>query len=427
MNDFQSKSKEQQDIAAAHVAPIFTSALITCWQLACLMGGKDVGKLKHRNILKVGTPIAYCGGSALGMKNGIIHHMCLKEEYNYPMPESADLVFKEVYKMGMKGPKSERCLSILEKQRRAIPIFWEPISQERRSPVAGTNSRGVVYAGHWKIIEVENHAQEPIYMPPFGDPLTVDNKPRIAVIHLKFQHYNHRWSNIINHCQDKTPYEIKDVDFANIDGPETFTGGVFESSKATAHDSESDTASIGAHSSISSFSAETVPCAASTINLESRGGLEAKKHARTRAAESPTSKRKKVVSEAACYEEENNITKQVKDFEEYLRHRSTAREEKDDLLQKVDALQKEVEICRQREAAANSRAEEAERKMGAAEQDRDDALNKFRCVLCSDPNGCGVFIPCGHVVCSACFNNMQVQCPKCSAITVGRVPLRFDD
>ena len=338
-----------------------------------------------------------------------------------------------MYKKGKTGPKDERVVSILEKQQKAIPIFWEPISQERKSPVSGTNSCGVVYVGHWKIIEVENHTQRPIYMPPFGNPLKVNAEPRIAVIHLKFNHYNQRWSNIIDHCQDKTPNEIKDVDFANIASiePKTVAGGVFESGKATAHDRESDTGSTGAHSCISSFSAETVPFAESgesTINLKSGGDTDAKKYARKNTAESTSgSKRQKVDLKDACSEEENNITRQVKDFEEYLRHRSTARQEKDDLLQKIDALQKEVEVCRQREAAANSKAEKAKRKMEAAERDRDDVLRKFRCVSCSEPNGSGVFIPCGHVVCSACCSNMQLQCPKCPATTVGRVPLRFDN
>ena len=76
MIDYQSKSREHEEVAAARDTPILTSALITRWQLACLMGGKDDGKLKHRNILEVGTPIAYCGGPALGIKNGIINHMC---------------------------------------------------------------------------------------------------------------------------------------------------------------------------------------------------------------------------------------------------------------------------------------------------------------------------------------------------------------
>lgn len=65
---------------------------------------------QHTNILNVGTPFMYCGGSAIGMKQGIVHHMCLKEAQNTALPDSVNEPF-EVWKQRMKSG-NERCINL---------------------------------------------------------------------------------------------------------------------------------------------------------------------------------------------------------------------------------------------------------------------------------------------------------------------------
>jgi hypothetical protein len=181
-----------------------TSALITRKQLACLTGG-NVDGVKHKNTLKVGTPITYCGGGALGVKQGTLHHMCLKEYQNHPLPESIADDFW-VYKRGMKGG-NVNCVHVLAQQTNPIPIFWEPASQEGKSHVDGMKANGVVYVGHWEIIEVENCIE---------NTFRYKGSERIAKICMRYHFYSDRWSSVIDVCQDKTPKAILSLNFSHL-------------------------------------------------------------------------------------------------------------------------------------------------------------------------------------------------------------------
>lgn len=193
--------------------PLQTSALITRKQLACLTGGKVDGA-QHTNILNVGTPFMYCGGSAIAMKQGVVHHICLKEGQNTPLPDSITKPF-EVWKQRMKSG-NEHCINVLAQQANPIPIFWEPKSQEGKSVVAGTSAKGVVYAGHWKI----NHVEDLI-----GKGVEKLNRERIALIRLSFVRYNHTWHEIIEECKDKTPAQIRSTYFKKKDDDKSSNKG----------------------------------------------------------------------------------------------------------------------------------------------------------------------------------------------------------
>jgi hypothetical protein len=199
--------------------PLQTSSLITRKQLACLTGGKVDGA-QHTNILNVGTPFMYCGGSAIGIKQGIVHHMCLKEAQNTALPHSVNEPF-EVWKQRMKSG-NERCINALSHQVNPIPVFWEPKSQEGKCAVAGTGAKGVVYVGHWKIDYVENL---------IGREVEKLNRERVALIRLSFVSYNHTWHEIIDECQDKSPGDIRSIYSKNREDDESsYEGCVVEGS-----------------------------------------------------------------------------------------------------------------------------------------------------------------------------------------------------
>ena len=58
------------------------------------------------------------------------------------------------------------------------------------------------YVGHWTVVDVEDHRDNPITIPCLPT-------PRIALIRLEFDEYNTQWSNIIRLCHDKRCEEIK--------------------------------------------------------------------------------------------------------------------------------------------------------------------------------------------------------------------------
>jgi late competence protein required for DNA uptake (superfamily II DNA/RNA helicase) len=62
----------------------------------------------------------------------------------------------------------------------------------------------------------------------------------------------------------------------------------------------------------------------------------------------------------------------------------------------------------------------------AAEKERDTALRRLECFACfGHENALHVFIPCGHMICSACRDTAAVDtpCPKCQATIMGRVKI----
>ena len=189
------KSTSSLKAPKAIETPLKRSALITRKQLACLTGGKVDG-FEHENTLNVGTPVTFCGGSALGIRDGIVHHICLKSDQNTKMPSTKDTFSfsKQRMKTG-----NERCVRVLKDQDRAIPIFWEPALQKG-------SAKGVEYVGHWIIRTVEDHVHEPF---------VEMGKERIAKISLDFNHFNDEWDNIIGQCEGKSPEEIKSMDFTN--------------------------------------------------------------------------------------------------------------------------------------------------------------------------------------------------------------------
>ena len=66
-----------------HMGGIPQSSLITRKQLHCLTGGVHGG---YKNPLNVGTPMLDCGGRAIATKDGLIQHICIKEDMNHPLP-----------------------------------------------------------------------------------------------------------------------------------------------------------------------------------------------------------------------------------------------------------------------------------------------------------------------------------------------------
>jgi hypothetical protein len=188
------------------------SALITRKKLGCLTGGK-IDNVQHENILGVGTPIHCYGGSAIGIKKGVIHHMCLKENRNHPIPNSSYEDFL-VYKEPEKGLTDHRMNALRQAyQHPPIPIFWEPISQNGKSTTNDKIAKGVSYIGHWRVTRVDDL---------WDNPVVIKGKQRIALICLKFHDYNQRWSNIIAFCHDKACIEIKTINFQHLLQDESF-------------------------------------------------------------------------------------------------------------------------------------------------------------------------------------------------------------
>ncbi|KAL3803805.1 hypothetical protein HJC23_003967 [Cyclotella cryptica] len=211
-------------------SPLQKSALITRKQLGCLTGGK-IDTVQHKNILGVGTPINCYGGPAIGIKNGVVHHMCLKENRNHPIPNSSNedfLVYKEPENRSV-----DHKLNVLKQihHHPPIPIFWEPVSQDTRSTTIGNNAKGVAYIGHWRVNRVEDLSNNPV---------TIKGKQRIALICLRFHYYSQIWSNIIDFCHDKTCHEIKIIDFQHLLRDESFNNTSEESSNSAAAFPEAD-------------------------------------------------------------------------------------------------------------------------------------------------------------------------------------------
>ena len=188
---------------------IRSSALITRMQLACLTGGK-VNQHQYGNILKVDTPMGYCGGRAIATKNGKVHHICIKEELNCPYPSS----YKEQFVMYRiapgNGSMQQRDIELLRRwlptrsitteegsePHPPIPIFWQPTDQK---------CTAVIYLGHWNIVHIEE-LRSVKYL----------DITRCAKLYFDFDRYDDNWENVIELCKDKSPDQIKEMDFNSI-------------------------------------------------------------------------------------------------------------------------------------------------------------------------------------------------------------------
>ena len=176
-----------------HMGGIPQSSLITRKQLHCLTGGIHGG---YKNPLNVGTPMLDCGGRAIATKDGLIQHICIKEDMNHPLPQSMDEDFL-IYRR-TKGPgalvKDIQLLVNIQHDHPSMPIFWERDNQ------TGTGGKKVMYVGHWKYDSHEDYSKKPIHYMGYL---------RCALVTLKFDHFNENWAQIIHICHEKTVEEVK--------------------------------------------------------------------------------------------------------------------------------------------------------------------------------------------------------------------------
>lgn len=190
--------------------PIQKTSLITRKQLACLTGGNIGG---NRNPLKVGTPFNFCGGRSMAMSNGRIHHICIKEEKNHPLPKSINenFLMYRISKTPGQLPSDVKVLIKMGRRHPPIPIFWEPTNQKKQSAVIEGNATAVAYVGHWKFSDIKHYAENPVdYL----------GYLRCAEMSFEFDHFDKCWSRIIHLCHNKSINQIKTLDFENFLGGE---------------------------------------------------------------------------------------------------------------------------------------------------------------------------------------------------------------
>lgn len=77
-----------------------------------------------------------------------------------------------------------------------IPIFWQPTDQK---------CTAVIYLGHWNIVHIEQ-LRSFKYL----------DIPRCAKLCFDFDHYNDNWEKVIEICKDKSPDQIKEMEFNSI-------------------------------------------------------------------------------------------------------------------------------------------------------------------------------------------------------------------
>ncbi|KAL7529172.1 hypothetical protein ACHAXR_002829 [Thalassiosira sp. AJA248-18] len=180
---------EDMDKTGSNTALVPQTCLITRMQIHCLTGGIRGG---YKNPLNVATPMGFCGGRALATLDGKIHHICVKEDMNHPLPKFLDEEFLLYRRTKTRGPllRDIQLLVDLQLNHPPIPIFWEPTDQEDTK---------VRYVGHWKVTNVDDFSSNPIV---YMDYL------RCALVKLKFVQFNQRWAHIIHLCRDKSNRSI---------------------------------------------------------------------------------------------------------------------------------------------------------------------------------------------------------------------------
>jgi len=181
---------------AASNAPLPQSSLISREQLHCLTGGVRGG---HKNPLNVGTPMGFCGGRSLATLNGNVHHICIKECMNHPLPTHVNKQFLLYRRTKGRGSLVRDIQLLIDTPNHPpIPIFWEPADQ------VGTR---VTYVGHWKVTDIEDYSNKPVlYM----------GIQRCALLRLKFDHFDQGWAQIIYVSHDKTNDEIRAINWDEV-------------------------------------------------------------------------------------------------------------------------------------------------------------------------------------------------------------------
>ena len=198
------RSKKTNENAHTQTSHIQQSCGITRKKLHCLTGGICGG---YKNPLNVGTPMGFCGGRAFATKDGRVHHICIKEEKNHPLPISADEEFL-LYRIAKNRGTQERDIRLLNDSpgHPPIPIFWEPTGQPKNT------TKIVKYVGHWKIANIDDFSRNPVkYM----------GEKRCALIKFKFARFDQRWTHIMQLSRGKTEKEIASMNWDGIgDGDE---------------------------------------------------------------------------------------------------------------------------------------------------------------------------------------------------------------
>mmetsp|Transcript_28534 Transcript_28534/g.64907 ORF Transcript_28534/g.64907 Transcript_28534/m.64907 type:complete len:351 (-) Transcript_28534:50-1102(-) len=183
-----SPSPEQIMISLPH------SKLVTRKQLNYITGGERGG---CKNPLQAGTPLSFVGGRAFAFKGGKLHHVCIKEFMNHPLPRSVEEEFS-IYRCASSAGRKDIGEQLEDFETNpAVPIFWEPAEQ----PDSKTK---ISYVGHWKIVGVKKY---------LNNPFVYKNSPRCGIVGFRFVRYDESWNNIIGLCHDKTIDEIKRIDW----------------------------------------------------------------------------------------------------------------------------------------------------------------------------------------------------------------------
>eukprot|EP00985_Skeletonema_marinoi_P004727 scaffold2051_cov139-Skeletonema_marinoi.AAC.11 len=190
------RRKLQHSIDGDHA--LRKSSLITRENLACLTGGK-VSNQRMGNPLNVGTAVTYCGGSAIASSNKIVQHICIKEAKNRPYPQNTREQFVMYRHAPENGNNQQNDVQFLLHTPTPIPIFWEPANQ--------SGQKKVTYLGHWNVAEIEDMIDRQFQY---------KGTNRSAKMYFDFNHFDERWEKIIGLCHDKTPEQIKTINFEDM-------------------------------------------------------------------------------------------------------------------------------------------------------------------------------------------------------------------
>ena len=151
----------------------------------------------------------------MATKNGLVHHLCMKEDMNHPPPSTNKeefVVYRRAPSQLGKQQRDVKLLIMAHPNHPPIPIFWEPTDQSgsdelRNQEKVNKDEKTVMYIGHWNIARVED-------MKDRREMLL--GCYRCAKIHFVFSHFEERWEMIIRRSHDKPIEQIKELDFDDI-------------------------------------------------------------------------------------------------------------------------------------------------------------------------------------------------------------------
>lgn len=135
-----------------------------------------------------------------------MHHICIKEENNKPLPTSnrENLVIHKIARNGKikELPIGVQYLWNRDSRQQAIPIFWEPkVQSSINSIIKAMGGTGICYVGHWKVVYL--HKKQ----------FKHKGKQRCAEIHFEFVRYDNRFHRIIAMACTKSCNDIRRLDF----------------------------------------------------------------------------------------------------------------------------------------------------------------------------------------------------------------------